>query len=102
MLARIPQARECTTSSMARIIFVNKYNCSTRIVEIEKNNNFKLMFFFKNQHLLNVIFFSPLTTVLSQWDFSHGKFGLFSMGKASCDRVALTHQWCTLGVSVFP
>ena len=25
------------------------------------------------------------TTVLSRWDFSHGKFGLLSLVKASCD-----------------
>ena len=42
------------------------------------------------------------TTVLSQWDFSHGKFGLPSLGKASCDRVALAHLGCLLGVLVFP
>ena len=31
-----------------------------------------------------------LTTLLSHWDFSHGKFGLFSKLKASCDSCA-TH-----------
>ena len=38
-----------------------------------------------------------LTTVLSQWDFSHGKFGLLFPGKASCDRVALPSLLCMLG-----
>ena len=38
------------------------------------------------------------TTVLSQWEFSHGKFGLLSPGKASCDRVALPNLLCMLGV----
>ena len=43
-----------------------------------------------------------LTTVLSQWYFSHGKFWLLSPGKANCDRVALPNLRCMLGVSVFP
>ena len=47
-------------------------------------------------------FFLLFTTLLSQWDFSHGKFGLPSPGKASFDRVALTNLGCMLGVSVFP
>ena len=45
------------------------------------------------------------TTVLqSHWDFSHGKFGLLSLGagKASCDKVTLLNLWCMLGVLVFP
>ena len=40
------------------------------------------------------------TTVLSQWDIFHGKFGLLSTGKASCDRVALPNMLYMLGVSV--
>ena len=27
-------------------------------------------------------------------DFSHGKFGLLSLGKASCDRIALPNLLC--------
>ena len=46
--------------------------------------------------------FLLFTTVLSKWDFSYGKFGLFSLGKASCDRVTLPNLRCTLGVLVFP
>ena len=42
------------------------------------------------------------TTVLSQWDFSHGKFRLPSRGKISCDRVVLPNLRCMLGVLVFP
>ena len=42
------------------------------------------------------------TAVLYQWDFSHGKFGLLSPGKASCDRVTLPNLVCMLGVLVFP
>ena len=42
-----------------------------------------------------------LATVLSHWDFFHGKFGLLSLGKASCDEVALPNLQCTLGVLVF-
>ena len=34
--------------------------------------------------------------------FSHGKFGLPSPGKASCDRVALPNLRCMLDVLVFP
>ena len=33
--------------------------------------------------------FHFFTTVLSHWDFSHGKFRLLFPGKASCDRVTL-------------
>ena len=40
----------------------------------------------KDRDLVTVTF-SLFTTVLSQWDFSHGKFGSLSPGKASCDRV---------------
>ena len=40
------------------------------------------------------IFFFFFTTALSQWDFSHEKFGLPSTGKASCDRVALPNLRC--------
>ena len=42
------------------------------------------------------------TTVMSQWDFSHGKCWLPSTGKASCDRVVLPNPWCMLGVSMYP
>ena len=48
------------------------------------------------------LFFIFWTTVLSQWDISHGKFGLPSPGKASCDTVALPNLLCMLGVLVFP
>ena len=40
--------------------------------------------------------------VLPEWDFSHGKFGLPSPEKASCDRVALPNLRYMLGVLVFP
>ena len=36
-------------------------------------------------HDNHFFFFKVFTTVLSQWDFSLGKFGLPSPGKASCD-----------------
>ena len=52
------------------------------------------VFFFSNTFFLLLLF----TTVLSQWEFSHGKFGLLSPGKASCDRVALPNLLCMLGV----
>ena len=42
------------------------------------------------------------TTVLSQFDISHGKFGLPSLGKASCDRVALPNLQCMPGTLVLP
>ena len=53
---------------------------------------------------VNVTFFFTLlfTTVLSQWNFSHGKFGLPSPGKASCNSVALPNLQGMLGVLVFP
>ena len=44
---------------------------------------------------LNFIFFF-LTTVLSYWEFSRGKFGLLSPGIENCDRVVLP-DLCTLG-----
>ena len=40
------------------------------------------------------------TAVMSQWDLSHGKFGLPFPGKASFDRVALPNLRCMLGVLV--
>ena len=40
--------------------------------------------------------------VMSQWNFSQRKFGLPSLGKASCDRIALPNLRCMLGVLVFP
>ena len=43
-------------------------------------------------------FFYNCIAVLSHWDFYHGKFGLLSFEKASCDRVVLPNLWCTLGV----
>ena len=46
--------------------------------------------------------FFIFTTVLSEWEFSHEKFGLLSRGKASCDRVALPNLRCMLCVLVFP
>ena len=42
------------------------------------------------------------TTLLSQWNFSQGKFGLPSLGKATCDRVAIPNLRCMLGVLAFP
>ena len=50
--------------------------------------------------LLLFLFF--FTTVLSQWDLSHGKFGLPSPEKASCDRVVLPNLRCMLSVLAFP
>ena len=40
-------------------------------------------------------------TVLSCWDLFHGKFVLVSLGKASCDRVALPNLRCMQSVLVF-
>ena len=39
------------------------------------------------------------TTVLPHWDFSHGKFGLLSSGKVSCDRVALPNPHTIISVT---
>ena len=41
------------------------------------------------------------TTVLSQWDFFHGKVRLPSLGKASCDSVVRPNLGCMLNISVF-
>ena len=43
-------------------------------------------------------FFFFFTTVLSYWNFSHGKFGLLSPGKVSFDRAALLNLRCMLVV----
>ena len=53
---------------------------------------------------LNVEAYRTFTfsTVSSQWDLSHAKFGLLYPGKASFDRVALPNQGCMLDVLVFP
>ena len=45
-----------------------------------------------------LLFLLRFTTVLSHWDFFHGKFGLLSPEKASRDRVALPNLRCKLGV----
>ena len=39
---------------------------------------------------------------MSHWDFSHGKFGLLSQGKVSCDRVTLPNLRFLLCVLMFP
>ena len=39
--------------------------------------------------IINNIIIIIITTLLSHWDSLHGKFGLLSPGKASCDKVAL-------------
>ena len=45
----------------------------------------------KHTHTLTHFFdFILFTTVLSKWDFSHGKFGLPSLRKASCDKSRAT------------
>ena len=59
---------------------------------ISKKNNKK------NNNNNNKLF----TSVLSQWDFSYGKVGLPSPGKAIYDTVALPNLGCMLGVLVFP
>ena len=39
-----------------------------------------------------IFFFFLYITVLSHGDFPHGKFGLFSLGKASCNRLELSNM----------
>ena len=48
------------------------------------------------------LFFFFFATIFLCLDFSHGKFGLLSSGKASCNRVMLPNQLCMLGALVFP
>ena len=48
-----------------------------------------------------VLFFKQVA-VLPHWDFSNGKFGLLSLGKASCDRIVLPNIEHMLGILVFP
>ena len=49
-----------------------------------------------------VVLFNILTSVSSQRDFSHGKFGLLFCRKANCGRVALPNLQRMLGVLVYP
>ena len=58
-----------------------------------KGESSRIFFFF---------FLGGELTVLSHWDFSHGKFGSFSRRNASCDGIALPNLRCMLGVLVFP
>ena len=51
----------------------------------------------KGGRVKNIFILFYFTTVLSKWDFSHGKFALLSQGKANCDNLR-----CMLGVVVFP
>ena len=39
--------------------------------------------------IIIILFIHIFTTVLSQWDFSHSKFGMPSLGKGSCDSRAI-------------
>ena len=64
--------------------------------------NWKGLFGIHQSFALSLFFTWLFTTVLSQWDFLHGKFGLPSPGKASCDRVALPNLRRMLGVLEFP
>ena len=48
------------------------------------------------------IFTLLFATVSSQWNFSHWKFELPSLGKASCDRVAPPNLQYMLDVLEFP
>ena len=49
----------------------------------------------------NVSIIHRIMTWTAGWDFSHGKYGLLSLGKASCDRVALPNILCMLSVIAF-
>ena len=48
------------------------------------SHRFNMLFSYSstNPNFQSILFF---TTVLSKWDFSHGKFRLLSLGKAGCD-----------------
>ena len=69
---------------------------TTFLLSLARTFNWNVLYFY-----FEFFFFLLFTTVLSEWDFSHGKFGLLSPGKASCDRVALPNLPCMLGVLVF-
>ena len=58
------------------------------------DRQFTLLFFF----FFLIIF---LRLYCPKWDFSRGKFGLLSSGKASCETVALPNLLCMLDVLMF-
>ena len=80
-------AFECDPSRTSRNIYIRGY-----FVQHALRSTvwcYFLLFFF---------FCLLFTTVMSQWDFSNGKFRLPSPGKSSCNRVALPNLECVLGV----
>ena len=60
---------------------------------INRHFLFSFLFFF--------FFFFGGVVMLFYWDFSHGKFGLLSLGKAGCNRVVLPNLQWMLGVLAF-
>ena len=69
------------------MIFDRSGNDSGDLIHITPEQDWIYFFLF---------FYVLFTAVLSSWDFSHGKLGLPSQGKASRDRVALPN----LGLSL--
>ena len=80
------RSRHCKT--VQHFVFVYKdsfrFRIYVAIVEVD------LFYFY--------FYFLLFTTILSQWDFSHGKLGSLSPGKASYDRVSLPNLGCMLDV----
>ena len=87
----------CNVSGIGkkRCLISTRQNCLARLATDSSSSSAVSVSYFS---LLTLLF----TIVLSQWDFSHGKFGLPSPGKTSHDRVALPNLRRTLGVLVFP
>ena len=61
--------------------------------------SYQLLISFRNTSVFFLLIFFQL--FCPKWDFSHGKFGWLSPGKASCDRVKLPYLRCILGVLEF-
>ena len=84
---------------------VNACDCTRRLYG-HPLGNFCCCCFVVTSFFLFLFFFffflTLFTALLSPWDITYRKFGLPSLGKASCDRVALPNLQCMLGVLVFP
>ena len=97
----------CGGTSHPNCLFQNLCGCDSEVqVNLTTANTAKNVHVgvrYKSASLLCKLWlwFFFCTAALSYWDFSHGKFRLLSLGKASCNRVALPNLRCMLGVLAF-
>ncbi|MCK5814222.1 MAG: hypothetical protein KAH03_08180 [Cocleimonas sp.] len=76
---------------MVKDALITSHPVSTEIKDPEEIQQFFDMISYNKVMMVMMIlfFFFFLYTLLSQWEFSHGKCGSLSPRKASCSRVAL-------------